>query len=81
VDKEERKTLVSARDAAQTKEYVENTKGHTMSSLSVSAMKDLDNEIDQIGRDEEEEYDEDEIALVNQYQSRVGKRPYHRGGF
>jgi hypothetical protein len=48
-------------------------------------MKAMEDEIDQIGRPEDEEdvveeCDEDEIALINRYRSRIGKRPFQRRG-
>jgi hypothetical protein len=44
-------------------------------------MKAMEDEIDQIGQpeeegDAEEECDEDEIAIINRYRSRIGKRPF-----
>jgi len=80
-DKEARKTLLSARTAAQTMEYVEIAKRRTTTN-PVMAMQETENEIDQIGRDaeEEDEFDEDEISLINRYRNRIGKRPFRRGG-
>jgi hypothetical protein len=80
INTEARKTLLSAKQAAQTREYVEESKRHTISS-SVNAMKAMEDKIDQIGQEEEEgdaeeECDEDEIALINRYRSRIGKRPF-----
>ena len=86
VDEDARKTLLAAKNAAQTREYVEESKKHTVASSvnSMSAMKAMEDEIDQIGHTEEEgdveECDEDEIALINRYRARVGKRPFRRGG-
>jgi uncharacterized protein (UPF0305 family) len=83
-DKDARQTLVSAKKGAQTREYVEISKRRTLTGTSVSAMKEMEDEIDQIGQEEEEEaddeYGEDEIALINRYRARIGKRPFRRGG-
>ena len=81
-DKEARKTLLSARSAAQTMEYVETAKRRTTTN-PVMAMQETEMEIDQIGQDatEDDEFDEDEISLINRYRNRVGKRPFRgRGG-
>lgn len=84
VDTDARTTLLKAKNAAQTKEYVEESKKHTVAS-SVNAMRAMEDEIDQIGQLEDEgdvveECDEEEIALINRYRSRIGKRPFRRGG-
>jgi hypothetical protein len=80
-NKDARKTLTTARAAAQTLEYVEMAKRRT-STNPVSAMKEMEDEIDQIGQDDnaEDEIAEDEIALINKYRARVGRRPMRRGG-
>lgn len=80
-DKDARKTLLTARTAAQTLEYVDVAKRRT-SVNPVSAMKDMEDEIDQIGQDDnaDEEVAEDEIALINKYRARIGRRPMRRGG-
>jgi hypothetical protein len=82
-DKDSRKTLLNARKAAQTIEFVEMSKRRT-STNPVLAMKEMENEIDQIGQEEEEEAEEEiaeeEIALINKYRSRIGRRPIRRGG-
>ena len=81
-NKDARKTLLSARSAAQTMEYVETAKRRTTTN-PVMAMQETEMEIDQIGQDatEDDEFDEDEISLINRYRNRVGKRPFRgRGG-
>jgi hypothetical protein len=83
-DKEARQSLIAAKKGAQTREYVEISKRRTLTGAAVSAMKEMEEEIDRIGQDEEEEveedYEEDEIALINRYRSRIGRRPLRRGG-
>jgi hypothetical protein len=80
-DRDARKTLSSAKTAAQAMEYVELAK-HRTSTNPVLAMKEMEDEIDQIGEEEDvdEEVAEEEIALINKYRARIGKRPMRRGG-
>lgn len=76
-----RKTLLSAKKAAQTMEYVDVAKRRT-STNPVLAMKEMEDEIDRIGEEEDvdEEVAEEEIALINKYRARIGRRPMRRGG-
>ena len=65
-DEKARKDLTSAKTAAQTMEYVHLAKGRTTPGNPVMAMKEMEDEIDQIGQDdaeeEEEEMHDDEIT-------------------
>jgi hypothetical protein len=79
-DASARKTLMSVRKAAQTLEYVDLAKKKTANP--VLAMKEMENEIDMIGNEEEadDECAEEEIAMINRYRAKIGKRPMRRRG-
>jgi hypothetical protein len=80
-DSTARKTLMSARSAAQTIEYVDAAK-HRSTANPIAAMKEMEEEIEQIGTEDDgdEEFAEDEIALINKFRARIGRRPIRRGG-
>jgi Retrotransposon gag protein/Zinc knuckle len=80
-DASARKTLMTVRTTAQTLEYVDMSKRKTANP--VLAMKEMEDEIDMIGNAEEEaddEFAEEEIAMINRYRAKVGKRPMRRRG-
>jgi Retrotransposon gag protein/Zinc knuckle len=80
-DETARKTLMSVRNAAQTIEYVDAAK-HRSTTNPIAAMKEMEDEIEQIGKedDNEDEFAEEEIALINKFRAKIGRRPFRRGG-
>ena len=79
--------LINAREYAMQLEFIQQSKKTNPSSAAVYAMREMDQEIAEIAarqtEEEDDEYREDEVAMINRYRAKLGRRPFtgrKRGG-
>ncbi|MBM3917837.1 MAG: hypothetical protein FJ349_09570 [Sphingomonadales bacterium] len=76
--------ISEVQDYALKMEYIQNSKGKAMANPPVLSVEEMDNDIDAVvgtGESEEiDEYHEEEIAMVNRYRKRIGRKPFQRPG-